>query len=96
MGKEAPGSMSSAALASAPFHGTTLLLPLCKWLLLLTLLYLLLTLPLPPLPGLCSFGFNERETVAINGAHNLGRAHPQFTGFTGQWVRDNDQLSGCE
>lgn len=47
-------------------------------------------------PGLCSFGFNERETVAINGAHNLGRAHPQFTGFSGQWVRDNDQLSGCE
>lgn len=31
-------------------------------------------------------GFNERETVALLGAHCLGKCHPQNSGFDGPWV----------
>ncbi len=44
-------------------------------------------------PALHRFGFSDRETVAISGAHNLGRAR---IFFSGQWVTDNDRLSGCK
>ncbi|KAL1514916.1 hypothetical protein AB1Y20_003996 [Prymnesium parvum] len=31
-------------------------------------------------------GFNDREIVALVGAHTLGRCHPQFSGFNGPWT----------
>jgi hypothetical protein len=43
------------------------------------------------------FGFNADETVAIMGAHTLGRALPQNSGFEGQngWVNDELDLGKC-
>jgi hypothetical protein len=37
------------------------------------------------------FGFNDKETVAIMGAHTLGALHEEFSGIDGEngWVRDN-------
>lgn len=31
-------------------------------------------------------GFTERETVALMGAHTLGRAEPEHSGYDGEWV----------
>ena len=33
------------------------------------------------------FGFNTRETVALLGAHTLGRVRMETSGFEGRWVR---------
>ena len=33
------------------------------------------------------FGFNTRESVALLGAHTLGRARMETSGFEGRWVR---------
>lgn len=38
------------------------------------------------------FNFTEQQTVAIMGAHNLGRAHTQFSGFNGAWKGATDVL----
>jgi catalase (peroxidase I) len=32
-------------------------------------------------------GFNDRETVALIGAHTLGRCHTNASGYTGPWTR---------
>lgn len=34
------------------------------------------------------FGFNETETVALMGAHTLGRANTSNSGFEGVWIED--------
>ena len=34
------------------------------------------------------FGFNTRETVALLGAHTLGRVRMETSGFEGRWVRN--------
>jgi len=39
------------------------------------------------------FGFNERQTVAIMGGHNLGSAHLEFSDFNGSWVKSNLNLT---
>jgi len=39
------------------------------------------------------FGFDARETVALMGAHTLGSANRDVTGFHGKWVNDNRTLS---
>lgn len=31
-------------------------------------------------------GFDDREIVALSGAHALGRCHPDRSGFTGPWT----------
>ena len=31
-------------------------------------------------------GFNDREIVALSGAHALGRCHPDASGYTGPWT----------
>ena len=33
-------------------------------------------------------GFDDREIVALSGAHTLGRAHPDRSGFDGAWTED--------
>lgn len=33
-------------------------------------------------------GFNDQETVALIGAHNLGRCHSDRSGFDGPWVTE--------
>jgi len=33
-------------------------------------------------------GFNDREIVALIGAHSLGRCHIENSGFDGPWTRD--------
>jgi hypothetical protein len=38
------------------------------------------------------FGFNADQTVAIMGAHSIGRALPENTGFQGQTGWDNDRF----
>ncbi|CAH1800990.1 unnamed protein product [Owenia fusiformis] len=38
------------------------------------------------------FEFTERETIAIVGAHTLGRAHTGASGFDGRWVSNPDAL----
>ena len=37
--------------------------------------------------------FNERQIVALMGAHNLGSAHLDISGFSGSWVIQNDTLT---
>jgi hypothetical protein len=43
------------------------------------------------------FGFNVNETVALMGAHTLGRALPENSGYEGQngWVTDIFTLGTC-
>ncbi|MBW0469875.1 hypothetical protein O181_009590 [Austropuccinia psidii MF-1] len=38
-------------------------------------------------------GFNDREIVALGGAHNLGKCHTDRSGFEGPWVRNPTQFS---
>jgi L-ascorbate peroxidase len=33
-------------------------------------------------------GFDDREIVALSGAHTLGRAHPDRSGFDGAWTEE--------
>ena len=33
-------------------------------------------------------GFVDREIVALSGAHALGRAHPDRSGFDGPWTKE--------
>ncbi|CAH2351445.1 putative peroxidase [[Candida] railenensis] len=33
-------------------------------------------------------GFNDQETVALLGAHGLGRCHKKFSGWEGKWTSD--------
>jgi len=42
---------------------------------------------------LTRYGFTERETAALMGAHVLGRAEPTFSGYSGAWVPRNDRFS---
>ncbi|XP_013408457.1 putative ascorbate peroxidase [Lingula anatina] len=39
------------------------------------------------------FGLNTREVVALMGAHTLGAAHRNQSGFAGRWVPRRDELS---
>src|SRR3954471_2922157 len=38
-------------------------------------------------------GFNDREIVALSGAHNLGRCHSDRSGFEGKWVNNPTRFS---
>jgi len=38
-------------------------------------------------------GFNDQEIVALSGAHNLGRCHPDRSGFSGPWVNTPTKFS---
>lgn len=38
-------------------------------------------------------GFNNREIVALSGAHNLGRCHSDRSGFHGAWVNNPTRFS---
>jgi len=38
-------------------------------------------------------GFNDREIVALSGAHNLGRCHSDRSGFDGKWVNAPTRFS---
>ncbi|KAJ4422753.1 hypothetical protein N0V82_002532 [Gnomoniopsis sp. IMI 355080] len=38
-------------------------------------------------------GFNDREIVALCGAHNLGRCHTANSGFEGKWVNNPTRFS---
>eukprot|EP00123_Amoebidium_parasiticum_P009195 comp19321_c0_seq1/m.22201 comp19321_c0_seq1/g.22201 ORF comp19321_c0_seq1/g.22201 comp19321_c0_seq1/m.22201 type:complete len:349 (-) comp19321_c0_seq1:497-1543(-) len=38
-------------------------------------------------------GFNDREIVALIGAHALGRCHPDASGYTGPWTRAETTFS---
>lgn len=38
-------------------------------------------------------GFNDREIVALVGAHALGRAHPDRSGYSGPWTRAETSFS---
>ena len=38
-------------------------------------------------------GFNDKETVALIGAHNLGRCHSDRSGFHGPWVGNPTRFS---
>jgi cytochrome c peroxidase len=38
-------------------------------------------------------GFNDREIVALSGAHNLGRCHSDRSGFEGAWVNNPTRFS---
>lgn len=39
-------------------------------------------------------GFNDREIVALSGAHALGRCHPNFSGYDGPWTPNPNLFSG--
>jgi catalase (peroxidase I) len=41
------------------------------------------------------YGFSERDSAALMGAHVLGRAEPTFSGYTGSWVPQNDRFSNA-
>lgn len=38
-------------------------------------------------------GFDDREIVALSGAHNLGRGHKDRSGFEGPWVNNPTRFS---
>ena len=38
-------------------------------------------------------GFDDREIVALSGAHNLGRCHPDASGYSGPWSPTPNLLS---
>lgn len=38
-------------------------------------------------------GFDDREIVALSGAHNLGRCHADRSGFDGKWVNNPTRFS---
>ncbi|KAF4445790.1 putative heme-binding peroxidase [Fusarium austroafricanum] len=38
-------------------------------------------------------GFDDREIVALSGAHNLGRCHTANSGFEGKWVNNPTRFS---
>jgi peroxiredoxin len=38
-------------------------------------------------------GFDDREIVALSGAHNLGRCHANHSGFSGAWVNNPTRFS---
>lgn len=38
-------------------------------------------------------GFNDREIVALSGAHTLGRCHSDRSGFEGKWVNNPTRFS---
>ncbi len=38
-------------------------------------------------------GFDDREIVALSGAHNLGRCHADRSGFEGKWVNNPTRFS---
>ncbi|KAF5690912.1 heme-binding peroxidase [Fusarium circinatum] len=38
-------------------------------------------------------GFNDREIVALSGAHSLGRCHTENSGFEGKWVNNPTRFS---
>ncbi|KAK7744769.1 hypothetical protein SLS62_010072 [Diatrype stigma] len=38
-------------------------------------------------------GFDDREIVALSGAHNLGRCHASRSGFDGKWVNNPTRFS---
>jgi hypothetical protein len=38
------------------------------------------------------FGFTANETVALMGAHTLGRARTDNSGFNGAWITDATSL----
>ncbi|KAI1827239.1 peroxiredoxin [Xylaria intraflava] len=38
-------------------------------------------------------GFDDREIVALSGAHNLGRCHGDRSGFEGKWVNNPTRFS---
>lgn len=38
-------------------------------------------------------GFDDREIVALSGAHNLGRCHADRSGFEGAWVNNPTRFS---
>lgn len=38
-------------------------------------------------------GFDDREIVALSGAHNLGRCHADRSGFAGAWVNNPTRFS---
>ncbi|CAO1623862.1 unnamed protein product [Parajaminaea phylloscopi] len=38
-------------------------------------------------------GFNDQEIVALSGAHNLGRCHPDRSGFKGPWSPNMTRFS---
>ncbi|KAI1131107.1 heme peroxidase [Nemania abortiva] len=38
-------------------------------------------------------GFDDREIVALSGAHNLGRCHADRSGFDGKWVHNPTRFS---
>jgi len=38
-------------------------------------------------------GFNDREIVALSGAHSLGRCHPENSGFDGPWTHTPNKFT---
>ena len=39
-----------------------------------------------------NFGFDANETVAVMGAHTLGRAKTENSGFNGPWVKGEERI----